>query len=126
MPKRLAKKPSTPSLIPAATNSTNAIVIWSDAMAQTITGTNRMRASVMRLGRLKKGPGRAGYGGGNMIRDAAVAKQEEAPQRVPGNGLMRLLPKVRRPFPRAGTSNPLQGCACANHLRLLSVSNARA
>src|SRR5450432_1192081 len=52
MPKRLARKPSTASLAPAAKNSRNAIRISPEVMAQITTGTSRMRASVMRLGML--------------------------------------------------------------------------
>src|SRR5258707_1078382 len=40
MPKRLARKPSTASLTPAAANSRNANSIWFDAIAQTTTGTD--------------------------------------------------------------------------------------
>src|SRR5947209_12737196 len=54
MPKRLARKPSTASLTPAAANSRNANSIWFDAIAHTTTGTSRMRASVIRLGILKR------------------------------------------------------------------------
>src|SRR3954470_6672688 len=54
MPKRLARKPSTASLTPAAANSMKAISIWFDAIAHTTTGTSRMRASVIRLGILKR------------------------------------------------------------------------
>src|SRR6266446_3619056 len=56
MPKRLARKPSTASLTPAARNTANASNISPDAIAQTMTGTERMRASVMRLGMLTPGP----------------------------------------------------------------------
>src|SRR5258705_1829245 len=56
MPKRLARKPSTASLTPAAANSRKANSIWFDAIAHTTTGTSRMRASVMRLGILKLAP----------------------------------------------------------------------
>src|SRR6266567_4493817 len=52
MPKRLARKPSTASLTPAARNSRNAICISPEVIAQITIGTSRMRASVMRLGRL--------------------------------------------------------------------------
>src|SRR3979490_1028143 len=54
MPKRLARKPSTASLTPAAATSRNENRIWFDAIAQTTTGTSRMRASVIRLGILKR------------------------------------------------------------------------
>src|SRR3954462_2670258 len=54
MPKRLARKPSTASLTPAAANSMKAISIWFDAIAHTTTGTSKMRASVIRLGILKR------------------------------------------------------------------------
>src|SRR5215470_18997893 len=50
MLKRLARNPSTASLTPATTNTENAISIWLDAMAQTMIGTRRMRARVIRLG----------------------------------------------------------------------------
>ena len=57
MPKRLARKPSTASLTPAARNSTKAIHIAPDvAIAQTTIGTSRMRPSVMRFGMLKAIP----------------------------------------------------------------------
>src|SRR5947207_8011558 len=52
--KRLARKPSIASLTPAAANSRNANSIWFDAIAHTTTGTSRMRASVIRLGILKR------------------------------------------------------------------------
>src|ERR1700751_2788982 len=52
MPKRLARNPSTASLTPAARNSRNAKRISPEVIAQTTTGTSRMRASVMRLGML--------------------------------------------------------------------------
>ena len=53
MPKRLARKPSTASLTPAARNSTNAIHIAPDEIAQTTIGTSRIRPNVMRFGMLK-------------------------------------------------------------------------
>src|SRR4051812_14246236 len=56
MPKRLARNPSTRSLKPATRKIAKAICIWFDAIAQTITGTSRMRANVMRLGILKLAP----------------------------------------------------------------------
>src|SRR6187549_2662538 len=56
MPNRLARKPSTASLTPAAANSRNANSIWFDAIAHTTTGTSRMRASVIRFGMLKRRP----------------------------------------------------------------------
>src|SRR5215831_8657936 len=59
MPNRLARKPSTASLMPAARNSTNAIRISPAVIAQTTTGTNRMRPSVMRFGILNLCPGSA-------------------------------------------------------------------
>ena len=52
MLKRLARNPSTASLTPATTNTAKAISISLDAIAQTITGTNRMRQSVMMFGML--------------------------------------------------------------------------
>src|SRR3569833_1396497 len=57
MPKRLARNPSTASLTPAARNNTKAIHIAPDEIAQTTTGTRRMRPSVMRFGMLKGRPG---------------------------------------------------------------------
>src|SRR5499433_3470313 len=59
MPKRLARKPSTASLMPAARKRTNAIRISPAVIAQTTTGTNRMRPSVMRFGILNLCPGSA-------------------------------------------------------------------
>src|SRR5215468_511156 len=56
MPKRLARKPSTSSLMPAARKRTNAIRISPAVIAQTTTGTSRMRPSVMRFGILKSAP----------------------------------------------------------------------
>src|ERR1019366_10430174 len=53
MLKRLARKPSTASLTPAPTNTTKAIHIVPDAIAQTTIGTNRIRPSVMRFGIFK-------------------------------------------------------------------------
>src|SRR5262249_7177600 len=65
MPKRLARNPSTRSLSPARRNKAKAILISPAAIAHTMTGTARMRASVMRLGILKLGLGsRAAPGGG--------------------------------------------------------------
>ena len=59
MAKRLARKPSTASLTPAATNSTKAIHMAPGVeIAQTTTGTSRMRPSVMRFGILKAIPAR--------------------------------------------------------------------
>src|SRR5262249_17854324 len=52
----LGRKPSMRSLSPATRNTPKAICIWFDAIAQTMTGTSRMRASVMRLGILKPAP----------------------------------------------------------------------
>src|SRR5436190_12977404 len=77
MPKRLARKPSTASLTPAAANSRNAMSIWSDAIAHTTTGTSKMRASVIRLGMLK--------------RPAPAAKSQLAdkPRAPPCQGLVR-------------------------------------
>jgi hypothetical protein len=60
--------------MPATKKRINATVIWSEAMAQTITGTSKMRASVMRLGRLKDTSRQVGNGGRNIIPDAPVAK----------------------------------------------------
>src|SRR5215469_18872966 len=56
MPNRLARKPSTASLMPAARNRTNAIRISPAVIAHTTTGTSRMRPSVMRFGMLKSAP----------------------------------------------------------------------
>jgi hypothetical protein len=53
MLKRLARKPSTASLMPAMTKIANAISIWLEAIAQTIIGTNMMRPSVIMFGMLK-------------------------------------------------------------------------
>ena len=55
MLKRLARKPSTASLTPAITNSAKAISIWLEAIAQTMTGTSRMRPSVMMFGMFNVG-----------------------------------------------------------------------
>ncbi|MEY9708427.1 hypothetical protein ABIF03_000569 [Bradyrhizobium elkanii] len=52
MLKRLARKPSTASETPAITKIANAISIWLDTMAQTITGTRMMRPRVMMFGML--------------------------------------------------------------------------
>src|SRR5580658_8032824 len=54
--KRLARKPSTPSLIPAARNRKNAMRIPPEVIAQTTIGTSRIRPKVMRFGILKRGP----------------------------------------------------------------------
>src|SRR5215510_12558855 len=56
MPKRLARKPSTASLIPATRNRMKANSISPDPIAQTMTGTSRIRAIVMRFGRFKPDP----------------------------------------------------------------------
>src|SRR5262249_52689723 len=56
MPKRLARNPSTRSLKPATRNRMKAIRISPDVIAHRITGTARMRASVIRLGMLKPSP----------------------------------------------------------------------
>src|SRR3954470_22374130 len=48
--KRLARKPSTASLTPATMKIAKAISIWLDAIAQTMTGTSRMRPNVMMFG----------------------------------------------------------------------------
>src|SRR5712671_1808210 len=56
MPKRLARNPSIRSLKPAARNRAKAIRISPDVIAHRITGTARMRASVIRLGMLKLRP----------------------------------------------------------------------
>src|SRR5215471_20973472 len=59
MAKRLARKPSTASLTPAATNSTKAIHMAPGVeIAQTTIGTSRIRPSVMRFGILKAIPAR--------------------------------------------------------------------
>src|SRR6185437_3822385 len=58
MPNRLARKPSTASLTPAARNSTKAIHICPEEIAQTTTGTNRIRPNVIRFGILKGAPAR--------------------------------------------------------------------
>ena len=50
MLKRLARKPSTASLTPAMTKIANAISIWLETIAQTMTGTRMMRPSVMIFG----------------------------------------------------------------------------
>src|SRR5580704_13274933 len=55
--KRLARNPSTASLIPATRNSANATSISPDMIAQTTAGTRMMRPKVMRLGMLKLCPG---------------------------------------------------------------------
>ena len=39
----------------------NAIIISPDVIAQTMIGTDRMRASVIRLGILKDGPGKGAW-----------------------------------------------------------------
>src|SRR3954465_11310071 len=52
MLKRLARKPSTASLTPATMNIAKAISIWLDAIAQTMTGTSRMRPKVIMFGML--------------------------------------------------------------------------
>ena len=57
MPKRLARKPSTASLMPASRNNANATLISPAVIAQITTGTSKMRPSVMRLGILKAPPG---------------------------------------------------------------------
>src|SRR5580700_7505417 len=54
--KRLARKPSTPSLMPAARNRKKAMRIPSDVIAQTTIGTSRIRLNVIRFGILKRGP----------------------------------------------------------------------
>src|SRR6266851_9735080 len=53
IPKRLARKPSTASLTPAIRKTRNAICIWRDPIAQTTTGTSKMRPMVIRLGMFK-------------------------------------------------------------------------
>ena len=55
--KRLARNPSTASLIPATRNSAKATSISPDMIAQTTAGTRMMRPKVMRLGMLKLCPG---------------------------------------------------------------------
>src|ERR1043166_1841468 len=62
MPKRLARYPSTASLMPAARNRRNAASIQPVMIAHTMTGTERMRASVMRLGMLKRRPRHSSHG----------------------------------------------------------------
>src|SRR5271156_555894 len=57
MRKRLARKPSTASLIPAVRNNRKAMRISPEVIAQTTTGTKRIRPSVMRFGILKPRPG---------------------------------------------------------------------
>ena len=54
MLKRLARKPSTASLMPAIRKTANATSIWLDTMAQTMIGTSMMRPSVMMFGILTK------------------------------------------------------------------------
>ena len=46
----LSRKPSTASLMPAMTKIANAISIWLEAIAQTMTGTRMMRPSVIMFG----------------------------------------------------------------------------
>src|SRR5579864_1650248 len=55
--KRLARKPSTPSLMPAARNRKKAMRIPPEVIAQTTIGTSRIRPNVMRFGILKRSPG---------------------------------------------------------------------
>src|SRR5580704_7817341 len=59
--KRLARKPSTPSLMPAARNRKNATRIPPEVIAQTTIGTSRIRPKVMRFGILKRGPGSGSF-----------------------------------------------------------------
>src|ERR1039457_830503 len=54
--KRLARKPSTASLIPAATKRKKAARASPDVIAQTTIGTRMMRPNVMRFGILKRLP----------------------------------------------------------------------
>src|SRR6516225_4759738 len=54
--KRLARKPSTASLMPAARNSANAMRISPNVIAQTTMGTSKIRPKVMRFGILKPPP----------------------------------------------------------------------
>src|SRR5579864_2028340 len=54
--KRLARKPSTASLMPATTNSAKAASISPEIIAHTTTGTRMMRAKVIRFGILKRRP----------------------------------------------------------------------
>ena len=66
MPKRLARKPSTPSLIAGGQEQQERqIAIVPLAIAQTTTGTRMIRANVMRFGILKLKPrlaaARSGY-----------------------------------------------------------------
>src|ERR1700752_5299810 len=56
MPSRLARKPSTASLTPAARNSRKAKSISPDAIGPTMTGTSKIRAIVIKFGRVKPGP----------------------------------------------------------------------
>src|ERR1700730_13218460 len=52
MLKRLARNPSMASETPAITKIANAISIWLETIAQTMTGTRMMRPSVMMFGML--------------------------------------------------------------------------
>lgn len=54
MLKRLAKKPSTASLMPAIRKTANATSIWLDTIAQTMIGTSMMRPRVMMFGILTR------------------------------------------------------------------------
>src|SRR4249920_872565 len=76
MAKRLARKPSTASLTPAATNSAKAIHMAPGvAIAQTTIGTSKMRPSVMRFGILKANPA-YGRGPGTSAENAPVSRAE--------------------------------------------------
>jgi hypothetical protein len=54
--KRLARKPSTASLMPATKNNRNATLISPSVIAQTTIGTSKIRPKVMRFGILKPFP----------------------------------------------------------------------
>src|SRR5437899_4966885 len=54
MLKRLARKPSTASLMPAIRKTANATSIWLDTMAQTMIGTSMIRPRVMIFGILTR------------------------------------------------------------------------
>src|SRR5262249_5634769 len=77
MPKRLARKPSTASLMPAARKRTNAIRISPAVIAQTTTGTSRMRPSVMRFGMLKSAPRLGPRASPSPLEGAHVAMRDQ-------------------------------------------------
>ena len=54
--KRLARKPSTASLMPAARNNEKAMRISPSVIAQTTIGTSKIRPKVIRFGMLKLSP----------------------------------------------------------------------